>query len=1344
MADVLVTVPKNLLTIGPSFSYRVIYVYSIPLESHRGRLKIGETTIESFSPEGVALRKVAQDRIKQQTQTADIPYTLEHVEIAVKNNGGGFTDTDVHEILIRSGFPRRSENVKNQNSEWFEVSLDVVKSAIQAAKEGRIALTTEEMVAESFKEFPFRPNQLDAIDKTLKAIEKKRPTFLWNAKMRFGKTTTALEVAKRSEAQKVLIVTHRPSVNVDWEDDFKKIFSGTKYQYSSKTKGENIKTHLKNNTKFIYFASLQDLRGSKYVVEDEEAKSKAAGFDKNDEIFETTWDMLIIDEAHEGTQSDLGETTFKKIARNFTLLLSGTPFNLLYKQESRDIYTWDYVMEQEAKLNWDTRYPGVPNPYSDLPAISMFTYDIKDFASEIGQFGDLYTDAVDGAFKFHEFFRLKQDGEGGEVAEFVHENMVKRFLDLLVDESQQTKFPYATPEYRSFNKHTLWLLPNRVKVIEAMEKLLKVHPVFGSNEFGIVNISGNSRDDEEDVDAKNRVVKAIKNHEFTITLTGQRLTTGASIPQWTAVFMLSDTNSATTYLQTAFRCQTPHTDDEGRVKTRGYIFDFAPDRTLRLVAEAIELNHKTGQTNTSEQTKAMQEFLNFCPILASSGGAMKPFEVNTMLNKLKEAIIDRVSRSGFDDPKLYNDNLLDLGELEVSKFNELRGIVGSSNNKATNELKVNEHGMDELKRKQAELAEQKKKREESLTEAEKEALKALKKEREEKLKQKRDAISILRGVSIRMPLLVFGAEVKLSEDITLEKFIDLVDEESWQEFMPQGLTKEKFSEFTKYYDPDVFRGVTRNIRAQAQEADELLPLERIQAIATLFNTFKNPDKETVLTPWKVVNMHLTSVFGGNDFNDVDREGNPRWKSKDLDTSIWTDPDTKILEINSKSGLYPLLAAYNIYTRKLKTLKKPEERFDKNKLWREVLDQHIFVLCKSPMAKSITRRTLAGYSGAKTNIAYVDNLVAKLQQKDPYAGYNVKDELLNEFGFDDKTMKFTAVVGNPPYQGENHQQIYPFFYLSGRELGLNVSLIFPVGWQEPKNANNLRYLNNVEIKKDPQIVFIDNKRNVFPNISGAEWVNIILWKKGFDNGLDGKQKIFTEGKNSQIVELNIVRNNKNKPKEIVELAELVKNYGDFSPLQKITSVLKPYGLRTDVIKDPQKYNLPSIQSARNKKDDLRLFGNKGRVYYVPANYPLPKTTKAFTKYKIFVPYAWGNMDESAGLGGAYSDIILAEPNDIATETYQEQGGFDTRKQAELHAKYILTKFVRALLFLNKHSQHSTTAWGAVPVQDFSEDWWEESIEVIDSKLMEKYKIPKEIRVFVNKNIQKKSTDNILSI
>ena len=593
--------------IHETFSYGIVYVYSIPQKSHEGRLKIGKATTSSLKPTKQDIDLAAHDRIKAQTKTADIPYTLECAELAVTNDGDCFSDHEVHQLLIRSGYERKTESVKNTRSEWFEVNLEVAKSAIQAVKEGRTALSTKEKSAKSTAEFSFRPNQLEAINRTSMAIRKKRKHFLWNAKMRFGKTSAAMQVAKENKMKRVLIVTHRPSVSVDWYDDFNKVLAGAGYEYASKTKGENVNVLLESGKSFVYFASIQDLRLSKRVVADESSGSEARGFDKNDEVLDTTWDMVIVDEAHEGTQSNLGDTTFSKIPTNFTLQLSGTPFNILHKHEEEDIYTWDYVMEQEAKLNWDELNPGVPNPYAELPALNIFTYDIDTFANHIGAFGDGFHDSLDGAFKFHEFFRTAED-DVDTPARFVHESMVKKFLDLLVNNTLPTKFPYATEEYRNFNKHSLWLLPNRVKSIEAMENLLKKHPVFGK--FGIVNISGNNHDDEEDSDAKNRVTTAIKNNDFTITLTGQRLTTGASIKEWTAVFMMSDTNSATTYLQTAFRCQTP-AKIEGKIKTQGYVFDFAPDRTLKLVAEAVELNHKSGKINTPEQKEALERFLNF-------------------------------------------------------------------------------------------------------------------------------------------------------------------------------------------------------------------------------------------------------------------------------------------------------------------------------------------------------------------------------------------------------------------------------------------------------------------------------------------------------------------------------------------------------------------------------------------------------------------------------------------------------------------------------------------------------------------------------------------------------------
>jgi len=1298
--------------IHETFSYGVIYVYSIPDETHRGRLKIGSATVSSVSPTQDDIVRASHERIKQQTKTADVSYHLEHVELAITSDSNNcFLDHDVHQILIRSGYDRKSENINNTHSEWFEIPLEVAKNAIKAAKEGRQALATSERINTKAPEFVFRPNQRDAIDKTTSAIKKNRRNFLWNAKMRFGKTSAAMQVAKENQMKRVLILTHRPSVSVDWFDDFNKVFIDTEYKYSSRTHGEHICTLVKKAEPFVYFASLQDLRGSKTVTQDESSKSKAEGKDKNEEIFDTTWDMLIVDEAHEGTESDLGTTAISKIKSNFTLRLSGTPFNIMHKYEESDVYTWDYVMEQEEKLFWDTNHPGVPNPYAELPSLSMFTYDIDRFASHIGALDD-FADAVDGAFKFHEFFRVNKDDDGNDMAEFVHESMVRKFLDLLVNDKLDTKFPYATEEYRNYNKHTLWLLPNRVKVIEAMEKLLKDHPVFGSGSFGIVNISGNNINDDEDKDAKEKVMKAIEKNDYSITLTGQRLTTGASVKEWTAVFMMSDTSSATTYLQTAFRCQTPARID-GKIKTHGYIFDFAPDRTLRLIAEAIELNHKSGKINTTEQKEAMSKFLNFCPILAAEGGNMKPYDVGSMLGQLKKAIIDRVSRNGFDDPKLYNDELLQLNDVDLEKFNELKQIVGSSTSKNINEIEVNNLGMTDLLVVAAEEAERKIKQKKELTPEEKEALDKLKKSRE----QKQSAISILRAVSIRMPMMVYGANVSLHTDIDLQKFIDIVDEESWKEFMPAGLTKEKFEDFVKYYDEEVFRGVTKNIRAKAFDCDQLLPTERIDAISEIFKTFKNPDKETVLTPWNVVNMHLTKTFGGHDFSTSlrDKHGKPQWVSNGVDTNIWTQDDAKILEINSKSGLYPLLATYNLYSRKIIKSKKPEDKIS-NHTWNEILKNNIYVLCKSPMAKSITMRTLAGYKGAKMNVVYIEDLVKKLQKKGEYKDYNFHKELNEEFDFKNQEMKFTAVVGNPPYQITTETNfatpVYHLFFEAAKGLSPEfISMIHPARFlfnagATPKEWNK-QMLNDLHLTVP---LYEPNSQKVFSGVDIKGGVCITFWdKKQINGGLGGKFIVNEELRN--ILE-------KTKPGGF---DTVVGPRGE----TKLTVVLdKKY---PDDLRIAPNYfdRFPEVFcKVKQSSNDIKILGlekgNRRAERYVKKEYI---NDPKLDKWKVFLSESNGN----GSFGEILSSPIIGEPQVGCSYTFVQIGAFNDRTEAQNCIKFIRTKFCRALLNTLKITQHNTRAtWSNVPVQDFtnkSDIDWSKTIADIDIQLYTKYKLDK---------------------
>lgn len=1302
-----------------TFSYGVIYIYSIPGEQHKGRLKIGSATVSSQNPTQQEIEQAARQRIEQQTKTADIRYVLEYATLAITDNDQFLSDYTVHDVLKRSGFDRSPENASNPHSEWFRIDLATAKNAIQAAKGGRIALDSKELLRDVPQRFDFRPNQLNAIEVTNKAIKQHRKHFLWNAKMRFGKTSTAMEVARQNGFKKVLIVTHRPSVHGDWYDDFKKVFHGTDYEFSSNSVGQNIKTYLSGNTPFVYFASLQDLRLSKFVVEDEAARSHAKGFEKNDEIFSTAWDMLIIDEAHEGTQSNLGDVTLSKIDANFVLQLSGTPFNILHKHEENEIYTWDYVMEQRDKLNWDEEHPGVPNPYAELPALSMFTYDIDTVASHIGSL-NAYMDALDGAFKFYEFFRVFKDEDGNDTAKFVHEEMVVKFLDLLVDDQINTEFPYATEEYRGYIRHSLWHLPNRTKVIEAMEKLLKQHPVFGK--FGIVNISGNSSgDDEADKDAKTRVRNAIDNNAYTITLTGQRLTTGASIPEWTAVFMLSDTTSATTYLQTAFRCQTP-AKINGQLKTQGYVFDFAPDRTLKLVAEAVELNHKSGSVTTDEQKQAMRAFLNFCPILAAEGGSMRKYDVGSMLEQLKKAIIERVSRNGFDDPKLYNDELMQLDELAIEEFNNLKAIVGAATNEKINEIEVNALGMTDLQREKAEEIERKKKKKQELTEEEKELRQKLKEARE----QKKSAISILRAVSIRMPMLVYGANVSYDQDITLDAFINLVDDESWVEFMPAGLTKSQFRNFTKYYDQDVFKGVTRNIRAKAFDCDQLLPVERIQAIAEIFSTFKNPDKETVLTPWNVVNMQLSMTLGGYDFRGgiINKTGKPEWITHGDTTKIWSQDDTTILEINSKSGLYPLLAAYNLYDRQLIKQKQSEDKISQ-KIWHDVLANGIYVLCKSPMAETITRRTLAGYSGAKMNVVYTKDLIAKLRGEGKYKGYNIEKDLKEQFKIRGDKLKFTAVVGNPPYQMNTDTNfatpVYHLFIEAAKSLNPDyVSLIHPARFLFDAGATPKDW--NRQMLNDPHLsvpLYEADSQKVFSGVDIKGGVVITFWDKHQTNGgLGGTFIAFEELRTT-----------------------LTKVSG-----QSIESIIYPQSKTTKPLdsKFPTEVRLrpnyfekfPNIFT--KQKDSTHLVkiiglekGNKRTERFVNK---LIMNDPNLMNWKVFLPESNG----SGAIGEVLSTPLVGEPLVGCTGSFIQFGAFSIEVDARNCMKYLKTKFCRAMLGTLKITQHNPkSTWKNVPTQDFTDNSdidWTKSIMEIDQQLYKKYNLTEKEITFIETNVR----------
>ena len=993
---------------------KLIYVFRINNEAHKGCLKIGEATLPDGSnvfelaPKSQILNKAAKDRIDQYTRTAGIEYELLYTEVTLYFGGGtikSFNDKAVHEVLLRSGIKRRKAS--NWGSEWFETDLPTVINAIKAVKEDRNSLLATE-ITEGQNPIIFRPEQREAIEKTKKQFIKGN-RMLWNAKMRFGKTLSALQVVKDMEYRRTLILTHRPVVDDGWYDDFKKIFyDRTDFQYGSKNRGESYPT-LETGAKseklhYIYFASMQDLRGSETV---------GGKFDKNNEVFSTDWNLIIIDEAHEGTQTQLGQSVINELTKTGTkvLLLSGTPFNLFDDYNEEELYTWDYVMEQKAKAQWDLEHFGDPNPYAGLPKMNIFTYDL----------GKLLTDYIDEdvAFNFREFFRVNDSGE------FVHSKDVAAFLDLLCKKDIESAYPFSNEVYRNIFRHTLWMVPG-VKSALALQRMLETHPVF--QHFTIVNVAGEGDPTEqENAEALALLRSKIGNdpdQSLTITLSCGRLTTGVSVKEWTAVFMLSGSfnTAAAGYMQTIFRVQTPATIN-GRVKEQCYVFDFAPDRTLKVLAEAAKISTKAGKTSGDDR-RAMGEFLNFCPVIGMDGSKMRNYDVDTMLQKLKKVYIERVVNHGFEDGYLYNDELMKLDSLAIKQFEDLKNTIGTTKAMPkTDGIDINTQGLtgdktnpDDSGTKNGDSGTKPGKKE--LTDEEKKGQEELKRKR----KLRETAISILRGISIRMPLMIYGADIDdETQEITIDNFTSLIDHLSWEEFMPRGVTKQKFNAFRKYYDRDIFAAAAKRIRSMVRSADRLSIEQRIERITQIFATFRNPDKETVLTPWRVVNMHISDTIGGYTFFDSDFDekktlADPRFVDRGKVTAEVFNPDTRILEINSKTGLYPLYMAYSTYRAKLASLiVSPESVEEEWAVWRQVVGENIFVICKTPMAKSITKRTLVGFRSMKVNTRYFEDLINQIKNKPTNFIEKVKKGKSFWKAIRNDNMKFNAVVGNPPYQ-----------------------------------------------------------------------------------------------------------------------------------------------------------------------------------------------------------------------------------------------------------------------------------------------------------------------------------------
>lgn len=611
-----------------------IYAYEDTNVQYKDLLKVGYTTID------------AKTRVAQQYPTlrpGPLPYKIVFESAAIRNDGSSFTDKDVHRYLKKRGF-------LNPNGEWFKCKVKDVEAAVLALATG---IDNEDNRSASFG---MRPEQCEAVDKTIayfKSYKKenpgKTPHFLWNAKMRFGKTFATYELAKKMGWKKVLVLTFKPAVQSAWDEDLRSHVDFKGWQFVSRNglSFEEVDT----SKPIVCFGSFQDYLG----------KNKAGGIkSKNEWVHATNWDCVVFDEYHYGAwrenAKDLFEAEDKKerqaeegegieffdeeimpITTGAYLYLSGTPFRAIASGEfiEEQIFNWTYSDEQRAKANWK----GDVNPYASLPRMVLLTYQLPDAIKHIASEGEF------DEFDLSLFFTATGEGD---FAKFQHENEVQKWLDLIrgsfaettVDNlklgAKKPPMPFSDGRLLNLLSHTFWFMPS-VASCHAMRNLLSKRQNKFYHDYQVIVAAGNEAG--LGVEALDPVLEAMDNPlaSKTITLSCGKLTTGVSVKPWTGILMLRNCSSPETYFQAAFRVQTPwtvHNPDGNNpnaqqiIKEECYVFDFAPDRALRQIADySCRLN-----VNESNPEKKVDEFIKFLPVLAYDGSSMKQIDAAGILD----------------------------------------------------------------------------------------------------------------------------------------------------------------------------------------------------------------------------------------------------------------------------------------------------------------------------------------------------------------------------------------------------------------------------------------------------------------------------------------------------------------------------------------------------------------------------------------------------------------------------------------------------------------------------------------------------------------------------------------
>lgn len=1312
-------IKKDKMKLNPTIkvSQNKIYIYETPNNlDTKGFLKIGQTERDS------------EDRILNQTGTAMIRANILAEYEAIDDNGQVFSDKEIHQFLLRKGIENLKHYGSGKNSEWFKIGFNEIDRVI---KNRQHFIDDFKFLKDKPIEIQLYPSQQEALDQTYsrwKVLQENPNTtdsnirkFLWNAKPRFGKTLTAYKFAEKIHAKNVLIMTQRASISNSWFSDYHEYIRNSKdsnYEFGSskdnKIENEEIvkaqaldekiseKLAYNENKNLIYYTTLANIKG----------KDEAGEFKKkNAWIFNAHWDLVILDETHEGTTTDAMTKVLESLDHDFLLELSGTPFRKMTETQgytAKNTYSWSYTEEQEAKENWD--YSQGKNPYINLPKLNMYTFQVP---SNVRVMSDL----SEYSFDFNEFWKISAD-------KFIHEQEIDTFLDILsnqkerYDDPQTQYYPFADKDTREQLRHTFWKLPSTAAV-KLLAKKLRTHEFF--SQYKVIEAAG-SKEGRSSIKAEKEVKAAIGDNGLktkTITLSVDMLTTGTTVKEWTAVLMLDNTSDTGKYIQTVFRAQTPwkSTFEDGTtfVKTNAFVFDFNPDRVLKIAEEYANMDTKTGVeivgNSTADRQTKTRTLINFLPIIAmDEDGEMRYLDAKDAVSIINYTAARKIVDEGFMSNSLFN--VKALFRMKGKDYEQVREIMSEispvsaldkrKNKKQQGEPLAEENPEDtfEIEKEkvisQSNLGEKKfaaieeatslgdenldlvleratEQAGEEITKEDLEKFEQAKKPFEEaKKKQKTEEEKFrdhLRGFARTIPVLLMAYA---HSEMTFENFEKRIPQVDFEQVT--GITKEQFEYLRQARDDSgepifvesAFNSAIHEFLKRKRTTEHYYKSE---AEGDIYDNIPSQENNRVFTPKRVVNMML----------DAFEAENPAFFKSDK---------VKILDPYVKSGNFLAEAAKRFY------------KYSKDKDIERIIENQLFGIAPFDIYATLAQETVYSFADTKFKHRLRNRNIRPEPQIEELVKAGKLEEVIKEhFG----NMKFDVVIGNPPYQEEtkdtSDKPIYNYFMSEAYKFADKVCFITPARFlfnagKTPKKWN-AKMLNDKHLKV---AYYEQDSSNVFPNtdIKGGVAITYRDTQKNF-----GKIGTFTHFEELNSILRKVVNNSFESIEPIVGVQLDYKFKKEFN--------ISQVGLKTNVF-NKQKHLFTDSRVTDTQIAILGLDG-RSRVYkYIESKYfNLPQNHQ---KWKVYLPKSNG----SGAIGEVLSTPLVGEPLVGHTETFIGIGEFDSQEEAENLLKYIKTKFARTMLGTLKITQDNTrSVWANVPLQNFTNNSdidWSQSIAQID--------------------------------